>query len=153
MSDRESLQTLSAEVAQQGQFLRSELGFRAETPGNLRRTVEENQRMLRDIEQTLRGTGDELGLVGWMTVLRRTWITLVALLGAAGGYLLNDVVDAVRPIAPREAEAHSRGRRPAEEVRLKLVSPERGDNRPTGSRPWLCAIAASRLTRNDWRLS
>lgn len=95
MNDDESLQTLSAEVAQHRQFLRSELGYQSESSGSLRRTVEENQQMLRNMEQTLRGTGDELGLVGWMTVLRRTWITLVALLGAAAGYLLNDVVDAL----------------------------------------------------------
>ena len=48
--------------------------------------------MIRTMENTLRGHGDELGLVGWMMVMRRSWITLVALLGAAFGYLANDVV-------------------------------------------------------------
>ncbi len=48
--------------------------------------------MIRTIDDTLRGRGEDLGLVGWMMVLRRSWITLVALLSAACGYLLNDVV-------------------------------------------------------------
>jgi hypothetical protein len=77
-------------------FLRSELGYQSEAPGNLRRQVEEQARMIATIDQALRGQGDELGLVGWVMVLRRTWITMVALLGAALGYLLNDVVDSVK---------------------------------------------------------
>ena len=52
--------------------------------------------MIATIDQALRGQGDEMGLVGWMMVLRRTWIAMVALLGAALGYLLNDVVDSVK---------------------------------------------------------
>jgi hypothetical protein len=59
----------------------------------LRRQVEENTHMIGAIDDILRGRGDELGLVAWVMVLRRTWITLVALLSAAIGYLLNDVVD------------------------------------------------------------
>ncbi|MEM9656954.1 MAG: hypothetical protein AAF961_01205 [Planctomycetota bacterium] len=95
MNEREALQTLTAEVAQHGQFLRTELGYQTDSPGSLRRAVEENQRMLHEIDRTLRGVGDELGLVGWITVFRRTWITLIALLGAAAGYVFNDVVEAV----------------------------------------------------------
>jgi hypothetical protein len=77
-------------------FLRSELGYQSEAPGNLRRQIEEHAQMIATIDNALRGRGDELGLVGWMMVLRRTWITMVALLGAALGYLLNDVVDSVK---------------------------------------------------------
>lgn len=76
-------------------YLRGELGYQADSPGSLRRQVEENARMISAIDETLRGRGDELGVVGWMIVLRRTWIALVALLGAALGYALNDVVDAI----------------------------------------------------------
>jgi hypothetical protein len=32
-------------------------------------------------------------------VLRRSWITMVALLGAALGYVMNDLMDAIRPEA------------------------------------------------------
>ena len=67
--------------------------------------------MIRTIDQTLRGQGDELGLVGWMMVLRRTWITMVALLGAALGYLMNDVMDAVNaPVASRAVSAPAASR-------------------------------------------
>lgn len=76
-------------------YLRSELGYDSDAPGNLPRHVQENYRMIRTIEDTLRGTGDELGVVGWISIFRRTWITLVALLGAAAGYVLNDVVDGI----------------------------------------------------------
>lgn len=81
------------EISRVSSYLSSELGYQSELPGNLRRQVEENQRMIRDIEQTLRGVGSEIGVVGWISIFRRTWITLVALLGAAAGYLANDVVD------------------------------------------------------------
>ena len=79
-------------------YLTSELGYQSDLPGNLRRQVEENQRMIRDIEQTLRGVGPEIGVVGWISIFRRTWIALVALLGAAAGYLANDVVDRIDAI-------------------------------------------------------
>jgi hypothetical protein len=89
------LQELASEVTHLGAYARSELGYRSDAPGHLRRQVQENTQMIRAIEDTLRGHGDDLGLVGWMMVLRRTWITLVAMLGAAFGYLLNDVVHTV----------------------------------------------------------
>jgi hypothetical protein len=83
---------LETQVACIVAYLRSELGYDGELPGNLRRQIEEHEQMIRTIDDTLRGRGEELGVVGWMMVLRRSWITLVALLGAAFGYLLNDVV-------------------------------------------------------------
>jgi hypothetical protein len=86
---------LETQVAAVVAYLRAELGYDADGPGSLRRQVEENTHMIRTIDDALRGRGDELGLVGWLMVIRRTWITLVALLGAAFGYLLNDVVDGV----------------------------------------------------------
>jgi hypothetical protein len=88
-SDRE----LEDQLLQITAYLRGELGYQTDASGSLRRQVEENARMITTIDDTLRGRGDELGLVGWMMVLRRTWITMVALVGAALGYLLNDVVD------------------------------------------------------------
>ena len=86
---------LETQVAAVTAYLRAELGYDGEHPGNLRRQLEENTMMIRAMDDTLRGRGDDLGLVGWMMVLRRTWIAMVALLGAAFGYLLNDVVDTV----------------------------------------------------------
>ncbi|QDT01282.1 hypothetical protein [Adhaeretor mobilis] len=76
-------------------YLQSELGYDSELPGNVPRHIKENYQMIRNIEDTLRGTGGELGVVGWISIFRRTWITLVALLGAAAGYMLNDVVDGI----------------------------------------------------------
>ena len=49
--------------------------------------------MILEVQDTLRGRGDEMGLVGWVSVIRRSWITLIALLGTAFGYALNDVID------------------------------------------------------------
>jgi len=83
---------LETQVACIVAYLRAELGYDAELPGNLRRKLQEHEQMIRTIDDTLRGRGEDLGLVGWMMVLRRSWITLVALLSAASGYLLNDVV-------------------------------------------------------------
>jgi hypothetical protein len=94
---------LETQVAVVVAYLRAELGYDGEMPGSLRRQIEENATMIRTIDQTLRGQGDELGLVGWMMVLRRTWITMVALLGAALGYLMNDVMEAIHLDAPGQA--------------------------------------------------
>ena len=92
-----STHDIETQVAAIVAYLRAELGYDGDVPGNLRRQMEENSQMIRTIDHTLRGQGDELGLVGWMMVLRRTWITMVALLGAAIGYALNDLMDAVSP--------------------------------------------------------
>jgi hypothetical protein len=73
-------------------YLRAELGYDAEQPGSLRRQVEENTQMIHAIDDLLRGRGEELGIAGWLMVIRRTWVSLVALLGAAFGYVLNDIV-------------------------------------------------------------
>jgi hypothetical protein len=91
-----STHDIETQVAAIVAYLRAELGYDGDAPGALRRQLEENSRMIHAIDQTLRGQGDELGLVGWMMVLRRTWITMVALLGAAIGYFMNDVMDSIR---------------------------------------------------------
>ncbi|MBX3431791.1 MAG: hypothetical protein KF847_00435 [Pirellulales bacterium] len=101
------LPLLAAELAHQAQFLRQELGYQSDRPGRLQQLMIENQQMIREIDRTLRGSGDELGLVGWINVIRRTWLALVALLAAACGYVLNDVVDALEP--PARAAAARRG--------------------------------------------
>ncbi|MAT73049.1 MAG: hypothetical protein CMJ58_26495 [Planctomycetaceae bacterium] len=98
------LSIVAAELSQQAHFLRQELGYQSDHPGQLRQLMLENQRMIREIERTLRGSGEDLGLVGWVSVVRRSWIALVALLGAAFGYVMNDVVDALEsPPAPAAA--------------------------------------------------
>jgi hypothetical protein len=77
-------------------YLRAELGYDGEGPGSLRRQVQENAQMIRSFDDALRGRGDELGIAGWLMVIRRTWVSLVALLGAALGYVLNDLLEALR---------------------------------------------------------
>lgn len=100
-------QELETQIVHLAAYLRGELGYQADAPGSLRRQLEENTAMIRAIDQTLRGQGDELGLVGWMMVLRRTWIAMVALLGMALGYVVNDVVDSLG-IQQGDQHAHSR---------------------------------------------
>jgi hypothetical protein len=100
---------LETQVAAVVAYLRAELGYDADVPGSLRREVEENTQMIRTFDDALRGRGDELGLVGWLMVIRRTWITLVALLSAAFGYFLKDVVDTMGvDQAPPRAAAMAR---------------------------------------------
>jgi hypothetical protein len=86
---------LDTQVAAIVAYLRAELGYDADAPGSLRRQVQENAHMIRTFDDALRGRGDELGIVGWLMVIRRTWIALVALLGTAAGYVLHDIVDAL----------------------------------------------------------
>lgn len=83
---------IETQVAAVVAYLRAELGYNAEQGGSLRRQVEENTQMIHTIDDALRGRGEELGIAGWLMVIRRTWISLVALLGAAFGYVLNDIV-------------------------------------------------------------
>jgi hypothetical protein len=99
---------LETQLAHITAYLRGELGYDGETPGSLRRQIEEHEHMIRTFDDALRGRGEDLGLVGWMMVIRRTWITLVALLGAAFGYFLNDVVDTLgagRNLGPAAANS------------------------------------------------
>ncbi len=91
----EPIHQLETQVANLAAYMRAELGYDADHPGNLRRQFEEHDQMIHAIDDALRGRGEELGLIGWMMVIRRTWIALVGLLGAAIGYVLNDVVDAL----------------------------------------------------------
>jgi hypothetical protein len=98
---------MESQLAAIAAYLRGELGFETETPGALRRQVEEQGQTIRTIDETLRGRGEELGLVGWMMVLRRTWITMVALLGAAFGYVMNDVIDTVEAASANRAATGS----------------------------------------------
>ena len=93
-------QEIETQVAAMVAYLRAELGYDGDAPGNMRRQLEENTAMIRTIDRTLRGAGDDLGLVGWMVVLRRSWITMVALLGAALGYVMNDLVHELEAQGP-----------------------------------------------------
>ena len=98
---------LETQVVHLAAFLRSELGYGVDGAGTIQRELLEQAQMIALIDDTLRGRGDELGLVGWMMVLRRTWIAMVALLGMALGYVANDVVDALG-MQQGEQHAHSR---------------------------------------------
>ena len=98
---------IETQLVHLGAYLRHELGYQTDAPGSIARQLEENTAMIRAIDQTLRGQGDELGLVGWMMVLRRTWIAMVALLGMALGYVVNDVVDA---LGIQQGEQHANSR-------------------------------------------
>jgi hypothetical protein len=86
---------IETQVTAIAEFLRHELGYQSDATGGVRRQLEEHAMSIRTMDETLRGRGEELGLVGWMMVLRRTWIAMVALLGMALGYAANDVVDAI----------------------------------------------------------
>jgi hypothetical protein len=103
----DSTQQLETQLAGVVAYLRGELGYDSDAAGSLRRQVEEHTHMIRSMDDALRGRGDELGLVGWMMVIRRTWITLVALLSAACGYLLNDLVNTVKADRPPTAASAS----------------------------------------------
>lgn len=98
---------VETQVVHLAAFLRNELGYGADGAGAIQRELQEQAQMIASIDDTLRGRGDELGLVGWMMVLRRTWIAMVALLGMALGYAANDVVDALG-MQQGEQHAHSR---------------------------------------------
>ena len=98
---------LETQVVHLAEFLRSELGYHADGPGAVQRELQEHSNMIASMDDTLRGRGDELGLVGWMMVLRRTWIAMVALLGMALGYVVNDVVDA---LGMQQGEQHANSR-------------------------------------------
>ncbi len=88
-------QQIELDVSAIESYLGHELGYASDDPGHLKQAVKENSRMITDMNAILRGQGEEIGLVGWVSILRRSWITLVALIGTAFGYALNDVIDKI----------------------------------------------------------
>jgi hypothetical protein len=125
----ERVKQIEADAAQLACYLQGELGFQSDLPGALRGQVLENRARIRDLEDTLRGRGGEMGLVGWNNVLRRTWITLVALLGAALGYVLNDVVDAL-PQPSRRPGVMTSDTLPHRQVAHPVAVPTRQQENP-----------------------
>lgn len=72
-------------------YLRSELGYESESPGNVNRLMAETWQMVSGHERLLRGEGDQLGMVGWVQLLRRTWWGVLVALGTVTGYVVGSV--------------------------------------------------------------
>lgn len=72
-------------------YLRSELGYESDAPGNINRLMSETWQRVCTHEKLLRGEGDQLGIVGWVQVLRRTWWGAMVALGTLSGYIAGSV--------------------------------------------------------------
>jgi hypothetical protein len=78
-------------------LLRVELARHADQVGAVATQVAENRREIRRIDGALRGEGCEMGLVGWISMLRQAWVALAGVAGAVLGYAVRSWLDRFPP--------------------------------------------------------
>ncbi|MEM6507726.1 MAG: hypothetical protein AAF711_19995 [Planctomycetota bacterium] len=76
-------------------YLRSELGYDTDAVGSVNRRLSEAHRMIQLHESLLRGERDELGLIGWVHLLRRTWWAALVALGTLTGFVVGSLFPGV----------------------------------------------------------
>ncbi len=74
-------------------WLGSELGYGIEAEGNLNRVMNETHRKSSEALTLLRGEKDQIGLVGKVEILFRSWHVLLSLVAALAGYLVRLVTE------------------------------------------------------------
>ncbi|MEM9187013.1 MAG: hypothetical protein AAGB00_11005 [Planctomycetota bacterium] len=72
-------------------YLKSELGFDSDAQGSVNRLMSETWQKVCGHERLLRGEGEQIGIVGWVQLLRRTWWGVLVALGTLGGYVVGSV--------------------------------------------------------------
>lgn len=69
-------------------FLGVELGYHTPAPGNVHRRIDEAQALAKAAYDLLRGKESEMGLIGRVEVLTKTWNVLLCAITALGGYIV-----------------------------------------------------------------
>lgn len=73
--------------------LSAELGFETNTEGNVNRRMNETMKNSSEALSLLRGEKDQIGLVGKVELLFRSWHVLLSLVAALAGYLVRLVTE------------------------------------------------------------
>ncbi len=69
-------------------WLRSELGYDSESEGNVNRRLQETQDIAAETLKLLRGEGNQMGIIGRVEVLSKTWNVLLCSVTALAGYII-----------------------------------------------------------------
>ena len=85
---------LSSKVDRLRAYLTSELGLESEAVGNVNRHLNDLRRDIHDMAQLLRGEKDDLGLIGWVNILKRSYVMLWTTIAGVVGTLFGAVVHA-----------------------------------------------------------
>ncbi len=87
------VQQLERKFERIASWLGSELGYDTEAEGNVNRTMNETNRRSTEALTLLRGEKDQIGLVGKVEILFRSWHILLSLVAALAGYLVRLVTE------------------------------------------------------------
>ena len=68
-------------------WLRAELGYDTESEGNVHRRLQENHEVASETLKLLRGEGSNMGLIGRVEILTKSWNVLLCAVTAFVGYL------------------------------------------------------------------
>jgi len=69
-------------------WLRSELGYDSESEGNVNRRLQETHDIAAETLKLLRGEGTEMGIIGRVAVLTKSWNVLLCSVTALAGYII-----------------------------------------------------------------
>jgi hypothetical protein len=67
--------------------LRAELGYGTESEGNVHRRLQETHAVASETLKLLRGEGSNMGLIGRVEILTKSWNVLLCAVTALVGYL------------------------------------------------------------------
>ena len=74
-------------------WLRSELGFDSESEGNVNRRLQETHDLAAETLKLLRGEGNQMGIIGRVEVLTKSWNVLLCSVTALAGYIIRLITE------------------------------------------------------------
>lgn len=89
----QQLQNLERRVDRLTSWLSSELGYDSNSEGNVNRLMNETHKRCTEALNLLRGEKDQIGLVGKVELLFRSWHVLLSLVAALAGYIVRLVTE------------------------------------------------------------
>lgn len=91
-SDKQ-LQQLERRLDRLIAWLNSELGYETSAEGNVNRLMKETHNRATEALNLLRGEGDQIGMLGKVELLFRSWHVLLSLVAALAGYIVRLVTE------------------------------------------------------------
>lgn len=87
------LQQLERRLDRITSWLSSELGYETSAEGNVNRLMKETHNKATQALSLLRGENEQIGLVGKVELLFRSWHVLLSLIAALGGYIVRMITE------------------------------------------------------------
>lgn len=84
----EQLREVEFQLQRLCSWLRSELGYDSDSPGNVNRHMNETDRKASEALNLLRGEKDQIGIVGKVELLFKSWHVLLSVITLLAGYIL-----------------------------------------------------------------